>query len=274
LNNKSIVILFTFVILLLTNINFGQNINFFKAESLFVQKNYKDAIKNFESVIKQSSNYEPAWFGLQNTYIQMGDLISAQKIKNIYLSDRLLWGEARIYFYSIKFDSSTLYIVELARRFPQSNLLNDALELGIIIAEAGKDSINLSKYSQALYYYETGNYIEGISIIQALITKSNTIAQYGYLLLSRIFKAEGEINQSIATLDEFNKKYPESPLQPKAQYNLGLIYLESLHDTNMAKNIFEDLIGNFPQSPESYFARSQLTIIESKSSPKQTSAPK
>ena len=241
---------------------------------MFVQKNYKEAIKTYESVIKQSSNYEPASFGLQNTYIQMGDLISAQKITNVYLSDRLLWGKTRIYFYSNKFDSSTLYIVELARRFPQSNLLNDALELGIIIAEAGKDSINLSRYSQALYYYETGNYSEGITIIQALITQSNSIAQYAYLLLSRIFKAKDEINQSIATLNEFNKKYPESLLQPKAQYNLGLIYLESLQNTNMAKNIFEDLISNFPQSPESFFARSQLTIIESKSSSKQTSAPK
>ncbi len=274
MNNKSIVILFISVIVLLTNIYFGQNVNFSKAESLFVQKNYKEAIKTYESVIKQSSNYEPASFGLQNTYIQMGDLISAQKITNVYLSDRLLWGKTRIYFYSNKFDSSTLYIVELARRFPQSNLLNDALELGIIIAEAGKDSINLSRYSQALYYYETGNYSEGITIIQALITQSNSIAQYAYLLLSRIFKAKDEINQSIATLNEFNKKYPESLLQPKAQYNLGLIYLESLQNTNMAKNIFEDLISNFPQSPESFFARSQLTIIESKSSSKQTSAPK
>jgi tetratricopeptide (TPR) repeat protein len=267
-------IFIAFVVIFFTNIYFGQNINFSKAESLFVQKNYKEAIKNYENVIKQSSNYEPAWFGLQNTYLQLGDLVSAQKIKNIDLSDRLLWGEARIYFYSNKFDSSTFYIVELARRFPQSNLLNDALELGIIIAEAGKDSINLSNYSQALYYNETGNYNEGITIIQALITQPSSIAQYAYLLLSRIFEAKGEINQSIATLDEFNKKYPESPLQPKAQYHLGLFYLESLHDTNMAKNIFEDLISNFPQSPESFFARSQLTIIESKSSSKQTSAPK
>jgi tetratricopeptide (TPR) repeat protein len=159
-------------------------------------------------------------------------------------------------------------------KFPQSQFINDALELGILQAEIGQDTTNLKKYARAQFDYETANYTDGIKIIQELMVKSGNIAEYGYLLLSRLFTAQNEFNQAIATLNEFSKKFPSSSLAPKARYELGLIYLESVHDTLMAKNAFEDLISNSPQSPESYFARSWLTIIESNSKQKQPSVPK
>ena len=85
-------------------ITYAQDI-FTQAEIQLSQKKYREAIKDYQSVIRQSSNFEPAWFGLQTAYIQCGDLISAQKLEKILLSDRLLWGYIRTLFYSNDFDA-------------------------------------------------------------------------------------------------------------------------------------------------------------------------
>ena len=268
------IINFSFVIfflIALNNISYGQKETLTLADSLLTQKNFIEAIKNYQLIIKQSPNYEPAWFGLQTAYIQSGNFSSGQNIKNIFSSDRLLWGQIRILFYSNKFDSVPVYMVELVRRFPNSAFVNNALELGILQTELGDDTINLKKYAMAQFNYETQNYTEGINAVQEIIVKSGTIAEYGYLLLSRLFSAKKEFNQAIATLNEFTMKFPSGKFIAKARYELGLIYLESVKDTMMAKNVFEDLISNYPASPESYFARSKITIlgeIKSKEVPK------
>lgn len=228
------------------------------AEMHMKQKNYKEAIKNYQAVIKQSTNYEPAWFGLQNAYIQNGELNNALKLVNINLSARLRWGQIRVLFYSGQFDTIPQLIFDLAHIYPKSEFINDALELGIIIAQVKADTVSLRKYAQAMFNLETKNYDEGIKIIRELIVKPNILTEYSYLLLSKLFVAKNEFNQAIGTLKEFSLKFQKSKLYPKVRYELGLIYLESIKDTIMAKDIFEDLISDFPESPESYFARSQL----------------
>lgn len=235
--------------------------NFQIAETLFSQKNYSEAIKKYQAVIKQSTNYEPAWFGLQTTYLKIGDLASADKLEKIYLSDRLIWGHCRTLFYLNQFDSTLKYIFELSQKFPKSPLIIDAISLGILIVDVGQDTYNLAKYAQAQYSYEKSDYNKAIEVIRELIVKSNKLAEYSYLLLSKTFIAKGEINQAIATLNEFSQKFTLSKLYPKTRYDLGLIYLESIKDTIKAKDIFEDLISDYPDAPESYFARARLAIL-------------
>ncbi|MBS4015567.1 MAG: tetratricopeptide repeat protein [Candidatus Latescibacteria bacterium] len=241
---------------------------FERAENYFQDKNYQEAIKSYQQVIKQSTNYEPAWFGLQNSYLKTGDLKAAQKSINIDLSDRLLWGQIRTLFYLNQFDTIPQLIFDLTRKYAKSEYINDALELGIMLAQTKTDSITLKKYSQALFKYETDNYLEAIDMARELIVKPNIPAEYSYLLLANLFIAKNEVNQAVGTLNEFSVKFPLSRLIPRARYKLGVIYLELLQDTIMAKDLFEDLISDFPQSPESYFARSRLALLSNENKSK------
>lgn len=253
-------------------ITYAQDI-FTQAEIQLSQKKYREAIKDYQSVIRQSSNFEPAWFGLQTAFIQCGDLILAQKLEKILLSDRLLWGYIRTLFYSNDFDSTVKYILIFPQKFSKSSLLNDAIALGILIFDSGNDTVSLKRYAQALFDYERGNYIAGIDTIKSLLVKSNGLTEHSYILLSKLFIAKGELNQAISTLNEFGQKFTTGKLYPKTRYDLGLIYLESIKDTLKAKDIFENLINECPACPESYFARSRLTIL-SEGKIKESPAPK
>ena len=245
----------------------------FLGEALGVAPLQNDSVKKYQSMIKQSPDFEPAWFSLQTAYIQTNDLVSAQKLEKIFLSDRLLWGYIRTLFYANYFDSTVKYIFIFSQKFPKSSLVNDAVALGILIVDCGKDTVNLKRFAQAQYNLERGNYNVSIDTIRALLVKSSNLAEYSYLLLSKLYISKGEINQAISTLNEFGQKFIQSKFYPKTRYELGMIYLESIKDTLKAKDIFENLISDCPESPESYFARSRL-IIMSGGKTKESPAPK
>ncbi|MEO0091668.1 MAG: tetratricopeptide repeat protein [candidate division WOR-3 bacterium] len=225
-------------------------------------KTLQDSIYYYQSLIKKTPNNEPAWFALQKLLLQKGDFKTAQKLIRYDLSDRLFWGQIRIFFYSHQFDTIHVYLTEMAAKFPGSSYLNDALDLGILIASTKNNLSDLKNYTQAYFDYEIGNYENAIRECKQLITKSSKVSEYAYLLLHKIYLAKNEINQSLATLSEFVQKFPESYLNPKAQYEIGLIYLESLKDTARARTILEKLILDFPSSPSSFFARAKLSIID------------
>lgn len=233
-----------------------------KAEKYYQEQKYTEAIKTYQQAIKQFGDYEPAWFGLQNAYLRTEDLKSASQIPHPDLSDRLLWGQIRVFFYAGKFDTIPVMTFELTRKFPGSEYINDALDLAIIVTSADKDSASFKLYSQALLYNEILKYNEGVEHIRPLLAKQNIIAEYGYLLLSRLFLNKNETNQAVATLNEFTNKFRQSRLIPKAQYLLAVIYSELLRDSIAAKDIMENLINAYPDSPESFFARSRLLLIK------------
>ncbi|MEO0083050.1 MAG: tetratricopeptide repeat protein [candidate division WOR-3 bacterium] len=222
-----------------------------------------DSIKKYQRLVKQSSGSESDWFALQNAFIQAGDFQSALKIPTACLSDRLLWGQIRVLFYTHQFDSCKRYIFELATRFAKSPYLNDALQLAFLLFQAQNDTVVLKKFADAQYFYEINKFANVIALLQPLLAEQNIVAEFGYLLLSKVFLTQNQSNQAIATLQEFMMKFPKSLLIPKAHYQLGIIYLEAIRDTTNARNVFENLISSYPESPESYFARAQLSLIGS-----------
>ncbi|MCX8014723.1 MAG: tetratricopeptide repeat protein, partial [candidate division WOR-3 bacterium] len=228
----------------------------------------RDSIEKYRALVQHSPNSEPLWFNLQTAFIQAGDFQSALKLAKISLSDRLLWGRIRAFLYCHQFDSCLHYIFELSTRFAKSQYTNDALQLAILLFQAQSDTLTLKKYADACYFFETNQYADAQSLTQAIIANKKIVAEFGYLLLSSIFLAKNESNQAVATLQEFLEKFPQSLLVPKAQYQLGVIYLEVIKNSTMAQNIFENLIANFPESPESYFARAKLNFIRSNSKTK------
>lgn len=232
------------------------------ADNYYAQKNYEQAIKYYQTAVKQSNTDEVAWFGLQNSYIQTGDFVAPQRLEIPALSERILWTQTRIFFYANRYDTLGSLIFELTRKFPKSDYINDALDLGIILASAGQDTIDLKTYSQAHYYYEILKLDNAVELCQSLITRPNPLAEYGYLLLAKIYLGKKAVNQAIGALNEFTAQYPKSRLMPKAKYELGTIYLLMLKDSITAKNVFEDLIIDYPESPESFFARSRLSLIK------------
>ncbi|MEO0084538.1 MAG: tetratricopeptide repeat protein [candidate division WOR-3 bacterium] len=222
-----------------------------------------DSIKKYQKLVQQSPSSESDWFALQTAFIQAGDFHSASRIPTVSFSDRLLWGQIRAFFYAHQFDSCTKYIFELATRFAKSPYLNDALQLALLLLQAQKDTVGLKKFADAQYLFEINKFANATALLQPLLAEQNIVAEFGYLLLSKVFLTENQSNQAIATLQEFMMKFPKSLLIPKAHYQLGIIYLEAIRDTTSARNAFENLISSYPESPESYFARAQLSLIGS-----------
>lgn len=225
-------------------------------------KNLSDSIGYYQSLIKKTPNNEQAWLGLQNALIKNGDLKTAQKLSKYDLTDRLFWGHIKVLFFAQQFDTLPRFISELAIKFPKSPYLNDALELGILVAETKNTQNELKAYARAYFAYEIGDFDNAIKECKQLIVKSNKVSEYAYLLLNKIYRAKAEVNQSIATLNEFIQKFPQSVLNPKARYEMAIIYLESLKDTITARALLEELITDFPSSMQSYFARAKLAIID------------
>ncbi|MEO0072844.1 MAG: tetratricopeptide repeat protein [candidate division WOR-3 bacterium] len=179
-----------------------------------------------------------------------------------YRSDQIIWEQIKLSFFRTRIDSIFYWTSEFIKNFPKSKFVNDALNLLILITDLKDDTIGLKAYADVVYNYENKNYEQAKSVCQELIKKNTNIAEYGYLMLSTIYKTQNQINLAIASLTEFSNKFPKSKLIPQVHYELGVIYLNFLGDTLKARDVFENLIFNFPTAPESYWARALLANLK------------
>lgn len=216
----------------------------------------KSAKENYQLVIKQRPS-EPAYYGLVASLISLGQLDEARKYLTQFgkMTDRSIFSLIQVYFYESEFDSCKKYISELSRNFPASSLLNDALEVGILLAE-GKE--NLGDYALASYNQVLGNYEDAIKITQKLIQQNGKVAEHSFLLLAELYLAKKEPNLALSALQELKTKFPNSRLLPKAKFEQAKIYAEKLKDEVKCQQTLEELIVDFPSSPYSSIARNLL----------------
>ncbi len=118
-----------------------------------------------------------------------------------------------------------------------------------------------SQYQRALGQYQSGRYQESIGLFNALLARSMTHAlsdncQYW---IGECYYALRNYRQAIV---EFEKvfTFPQSNKDPDSQLKLGLCYW-NLGDTARAKEEFNRLLVNFPDSEYSSRARSYLAQL-------------
>jgi tetratricopeptide (TPR) repeat protein len=216
----------------------------------------QSAKENYQLVIKQRPS-EPAYYGLVASLIRLGQLDEAKKnlAKMGNLADRALFSLIQINFYQTQFESCQKYIQQLSHDFPASPLLNDALEIGILLAE-GKQ--NLADYALASYNQVLGNYDDAIKITQKLIQQNDKVAEHSFILLAELYLAKKEPNLALSALQELKAKFPNSRLLPQAKFEQAKIYAEKLKDEVKYQQTLEELIVDFPSSPYSSIARNLL----------------
>ena len=214
------------------------------------------AKENYQLVIKQRPS-EPAYYGLVASLISLGQLDEAKKnlAKMGDLTDRALFSLVQINFYQTQFESCQKYIQQLSHDFPASPLLNDALEIGILLAE-GKE--NLGDYALASYNQILGNYDDAIKITQKLIQQNDIVAEHSFILLAELYLAKKEPNLALSALQDLKAKFPNSRLLPQAKFEQAKIYAEKLKDEVKYQQTLEELIVDFPSSPYSSIARNLL----------------
>lgn len=219
-------------------------------------KDNQSAKENYLLVIKQRPT-DQAYYGLVASLMSLGQLGEAKKYlaKIGRMTDQSLFTLSQIYFYEGQFDSCKNYISELSKNFPASPLLNDALEIGVLLAEGGA---NLTDFALASFNYALNQYDDGIKLAKKLINQSDKLAEYSFLLLAKLYLAKKEPNLALSALQELKTKFPNSRLLPKAKFEQAKIYSEKLNDGIKYQQTLEELIVEFPGSPYSSIARNLI----------------
>lgn len=222
-------------------------------------KDFRQAKAIYQSLISRRPT-DSAYYGLVSALISLGELPEAKKYlsKMNKVTDRVLFFLTQIYFYEANFDSCQKSIAELNQKFPFSPLGNDALEIGVLLAEGGE---NLVLYAQAAFYRALGKYEEGIKITKQLINQADKLAPYSFLLLAELYRAKNEPNFALSALHELKSKFPSSHLLPKAKYEQARIYFADLKDEVRYQQTLEELVIEFPNSVYSALARNLLAKL-------------
>jgi tetratricopeptide (TPR) repeat protein len=224
------------------------------AELYREQGDFERAAEVYRRVLARQPKHEPAAFGLASSLLGLGRPGAARAAAESAgkLNDRLLFLVARTFFYEAAFDSAGVYVSELARRFPQSRLVNDGLELTVLTGSGDRSKI----LARLMLDYETG--AGSSDKAQALCDDDDPVAEQACFLLARFLRRERRPKDALAALDSYRQRFSGSSLAPKARLEQAYVYLEDLKDESKYRETLEELIVEHPGSAYVPIARSLL----------------
>jgi len=243
------------------------------------QGDFQRAAESYQRVLARQADNEPAAFGLASALLGLGRTGPARAAargkreerrekseggnpnppssiltphSSVLSSDRLLFLVARTFFYEGEFDSAGAYVAELVRRFPQSRLANDGLELAVL-TDGGDRAKELARL---MLDYETG--ARGAEQARTLARGDDAVAEQAYLLLARFLRREHKPKEALAALDEYRQRFGTSSLAPKARLEQAALYLDDLKDEAKCRETLEQLVVEYPGSAYVPIARNRL----------------
>jgi tetratricopeptide (TPR) repeat protein len=223
------------------------------------QGDYGRAAESYQRVLSRQPNHEPAAFGLASALLGLGrtePARAAARGKSILSSDRLLFVVARTFFYEGQFDSAGAYVAELVKRFPQSKLVNDGLELAVMTGSGDR----AKELARLMLAYETGD--GDTAKVRALAEGDDPVAEQAHFLLARFLSREHKPKDALAVLDRYRQRFGNSALAPKARLEQAELYLDDLKDEAKYREALEQLIVEYPGSAYVPIARSLLAEAE------------
>ncbi|MCX6841584.1 MAG: tetratricopeptide repeat protein [candidate division WOR-3 bacterium] len=236
------------------------------------QGDFPQAAESYQRVLARQPDNEPAAFGLASALLGLGRTGPARAAargkseegspkpsssvlnpqSSILSSDRLLLLVARTFFYEGQFDSAGAYVAELVKRFPQSRLVNDGLELAVLTGSGDR----AKELARLMLDYETG--AGGTDQARALAKGNDPVAEQAYFLLARFLRREHKPKDALAALDEYRQRFGTSSLAPKARLEQASVYLDDLRDEAKYRETLQQLIVESPGSAYVPIARSLL----------------
>ncbi len=230
---------------------------FERAELLRLEnRDFVQAAAGYEEVLKRRPGDEPAAYGLAASRLALGRPAEARAAArgSNRPTDRLLLLGARAWLYEFEFDSCRQAVAQLAARFPQSPLLNDALELGILAA-GGETQRELVTAMQEL---ETGRAAQASVRAAKLAEGTDETAEQALLFLAEAWRRQEQPGKALAALDDFARRFPQSPRRPRGLFIKADVLLRDLKDENLYRRTLEELAEQFPGSAYAPVARSLL----------------
>ncbi len=149
---------------------------------------------------------------------------------------------------------SETQITQLSRRLgPQQEAMADSAAMAQISPETRL------LYESAYKNYVKGNYSEAIEGFQAYgkEAQGGALVDNALYWIGESYAALGQLQKAVNTLQELVNKYPSSARVPAALYRMGIIYEEG-KDTRTANFYYNQVVREFPNSPEAALARSKL----------------
>ncbi|MBE0432126.1 tol-pal system protein YbgF [candidate division WOR-3 bacterium] len=114
-------------------------------------------------------------------------------------------------------------------------------------------------YESAYKNYVKGDYQEAIDGFRAYqkAAADGPLVDNALYWIGESYAALGQLQKAVDAFQELLGKYPKSTRVPTALYRMGLIY-EQGKDTKTARFYYNQVIKDFPNSPEAALARDKL----------------
>ncbi|CAN5326993.1 tetratricopeptide repeat protein [soil metagenome] len=173
-------------------------------------------------------------------------------VKNDEVSQQARFRVARTSYYKGDFEWAQNQLTVLKGSSSQL-IANDAMELSLLIRDNSlEDSTHtaLKKYARADLLAFQNKIDEAIKILSDILTnhKGEKIEDEALLKQARLFETRGEWRNAEANYLTILQFFSKDILADNATYYLAELYLDKLGEPDKAKEYYEQIIFNFPDS--------------------------
>jgi len=216
----------------------------------------RTAAEVYEAVLRLEPGNDRARYGLAAARLGLGQLDAA---RDALTSRREVDDESqllltRIDFLRQLFDSAKVEAMELARRFPNSLLVDDALGLALLAQTVGP----AAAFAEAMLAHEVGDWRGAEAKCRTLIAERGAAEEQARFLLARVLRVQGRGREALDVLDSLRLSSPEGHAALKARFEQADILRRDLRDENGYRASLEDLILCAPGSVYAAVARGLL----------------
>jgi tetratricopeptide (TPR) repeat protein len=196
--------------------------------------NFNDAFSAAYGIIK------PGPAGIQGTAP-----VNSQSIR---LNDEIEYEAATALFYMGKYDSSLYYLKKIVSN-PSSDAANEAIQLMNTISDNRGNPAALGEFASASAMEESGRSSEAAAALEKLLSTypNAPLADHARFNLASDYCRMGNVAEALrnySTLAEDST----GVFADRAEFRIGRIYQESLHQNQQAVTEYESFLVRFPNS--------------------------
>lgn len=238
---------------------------------------YPRALTLFDSVVARfprGMSFINAQRTIPYCYLRMGKIDEAEK-KFLALAAQPLTPEfneevafnlAELRFFRREFDTAKVMFKKLMVDYPQGFYVNDALQLLMVLDDAGGSSDLLGAYATALWYEERKMPDScRVALVQLATNMDKTLADDALYRLAHVDLERGDTNLVLEDIDSLTAGYPDSYYRP---YGLKLradLLSERPAFREEARGLYRQVLEQCPNCPFGTEVRKRLRQLETDS---------
>jgi tetratricopeptide (TPR) repeat protein len=253
-----------------------------KAEALFLIGNvylnhlydYSQALSVFDSVVnyyQAGMGYLSAKLSIPYCYLRQGKLDEArtgfekvlQGPLNESIQEEVEYHLALLQFFEKKFDSTKTALRKLLVDHPRGFYVNDAVQLLMVLEDAGEASELLNDFSNALLFGQRRmpDSVEAklLLIVNNLNKALADVALYKLALLSM---ERADSAKAIEYIDQLAAEFPESYYLPYGLKTKADVFVTRPDGVQEAKAIYHHLLEKYPNYPFISEVREKMRQLE------------